>query len=1436
MKRLTLTTICLFCMTTLFAQDWMDMTDEYVVNPDFNGSTEGWVINYNSSTAQNFGYQGASYYNGDCWISQFAETWRNQSYYYANPLGDGSIHQQIKGLPVGHYTLEADVIAVSQNYNNNPVAGVYLFLANSTSEARTDLYTGDGRPEHFSVEFDTNQTALTLGVRTESTTANWVAFDNVKLYWEGNMVRATELTLNVNEAQLVQGETLKLIPTIQPANTTFKTCTFYSSNPNCASVDDNGLVSALKPGMTTISVYTKTNEDLVATCLVTVSANKVAAEAVIINEIQQANVDMFVDPSFNYGSWIELYNSTDKTVFLDGLYISDDPANLKKFRLYSARYGSIPAKGYLTLWFEHYSWWTPKMVDLELDFDGGTIFIADESGTILSQLDYPPAISRTSYARKTDGGNEWGYTDQPTPDASNATSSFAVIRLEAPEIDTDGCFFTGDLLAQVTNIPAGATLRYTLDGSTPTLENGMTSADGLFSFQETAILRLRYFQDGYLSSPVITRSYIYKDKNYTLPVISIVSDNANLYGNELGIFVRGVNGRPGNGQSSPCNWNMDWDRPTNIEYFTEEGISAFNQEANIEASGGWSRAFTPHSFNIKANKVYEGKNRLDYQFFENKPFLRHKALKVRNGGNDYNNGRIKDAAIQQVVSTSGLYVEAQSYKPVHVFHNGKYIGVENLREPNNKSYGYANYGIDTDDQDQFKISPDSCYVQQAGTRDVFDEWCSLAANASDPLCYERIKEIIDIEEFANYMAVEIYLDGNDWARNNVKAFRERSEGTANSRFRFVLFDLDSAFGGTNGFSGLASRMYHTFDQLYGEQVIEKYGNRISKYNEFIVAFFDMLQNEEFKKQVVDQCCIVAGSVFEPTRSAAVIDDMIAHVQTAMQLEGAGLNSAYDVKNRLTSTRQTECINNMRNYLGLGTSVKVNLSTNIEEGTLLINDLSVPTNKFGGLLFPPITLKTAAPAGYQFLGWKSSKGSSTATTLFAKGSSWYYYDQGSLDGANWTARNYSTTSWRSGKAPLGYFTTDTYNDRGYQTFLDYGGDAGNKYPTYYFRKTVSFSTAPKSDETITLDWIADDGFIVYVNGTEAGRYLMPAGTATFSTFSSSYAPANPESGQMTLDPSLFVKGSNTIAVEVHNNSASSTDIYWDAALIYTKTDDASDYASTNAAFTIPDNVSNVTYTAVYEKLNDNADDAWDAHPVKINEVSAGNDIYVSELFKKSDWIELYNTTDQDYDVNGMFLSDDLTKPEKFQIIGDGNASTVIPPHGHLVIWCDKMEGISQLHADFKLSNTDSSSVLLTAADKSFADTLTYCAHTGYQSVGLFPDGGSSLYVMERPTIGQTNVLTTTALAYDEPKIKPTPIVGVKDVEETSDLALQYKNRTLTLSGASYARVDIYNTAGQLVMAARAKNGTPLSLSALPNGVYIATATTDDEKTILKFSAQ
>ncbi len=1441
-----LTALLLVIATISSAQTWIDITDEYVKNPGFDdNTTTGWTIIKNSEG------RGAAagvmeFWQGTWDIYQTIPTLAAgryrisvQGYFREGALDEAAMRAHDEGtenLTCFLYANDSEIPMVSTfaYYLDEDVGGCkgirlgwsMRYYPNSMESGAVFFQRGYYDDNQVEVQLQDEQ-PLTFGLRNDQWTVNnWVLFDNWRLEVYGTLVELTALRLDKTTATMKQGNQMQLKVTASPANATFKGVTFTSSNEAVAIVDAGGLVTALKPGITTITAHSTKYDDITAKCIVTVEANEVLPQAVIINEVQQANVDMFIDPSFNYGGWIELYNSTDVSIVLDGLYVQDDQGH--RFALSSTRNGIVPAKGFLSIWFDHFSWWTPKTTNFKLDCDGGYIAITNEQGTVLSEFNYPPAIARTSYARKTDGGSEWAYTDQPTPNATNATSAFAEARLEAPIFNQPGGLFESDFTATIMNKPAGSTIRYTIDGSTPTLTNGHTSANGRFDISQTTILRVRFFQKGMLASPVTTRSFIRKTSDYTLPVLSLVSDPENLTGADYGIFVQGNgNGRPGNGQSANCNWNMDWDRPANIEFITpEKGEAVFNQEVGIEPSGGWSRAWSPHSFNIKANKIYEGLNRMDYQFFTNKPFLRHKGLKVRNGGNDTGQ-RIKDGSIQEVVRTSGLYVETQSFQPVHLYQNGRYIGVLNLREPNNKNYGFANYGIGTDDDemDQWKMSPDSGYVQQVGTKDKFDELYSLAQNAGDALVYERIKQLVDIEEMCNYLAVQFYLGGNDYPKNNIKSFRERSEGQSNSRFRAILFDLDHAFNTNNGITWFFDNSnYWTYDRLYGAQVIAKYGNQLSGEIEFVTIIKNMLQNEGFKKQLIDQTCIVTGSVFEPTRAREVITDII----NRMAADGHyASSSGNDVINRISTNRQNTTYSNIRNYFRLDDPVGVDLSANISEAGLLINGLNVPTKKFAGQLFQPVTVTAAAPAGYRFVGWQSDH-ASTGSSIFPKGDEWYYFDQGSLDGEDWTASDYNVT-WPTGNAPLGYFVTDGSNSRGYQTFLEYGGNNNDKYPTYYFRKDITISSQPKATENFKLNWVADDGFIIYVNGTEAGRYNMPAGNATFGTYASTYANANPDSGVMTIDATLFKRGVNTIAVELHNNAANSTDVLWDAELIYNKENEGN-IVSTEKDYTIPSNVFNITLTAIYEKAA--ATEAWDEHPVKINEVSAANDIYVSEIFKKSDWIELYNTTDEEIDVAGMYLSDHLDEPEKWQIpVSDGNFSTVIPAHGHLVIWCDKTESQTQLHADFKLNNEDNSLILLTAEDHAWADTLVYCAHDGYHSVGLYPDGGSELYVMERSTIGKPNMLTTLATAWEEPVVEQPDAIRQ---QADNDFELAFDGTSLTLHGADAARLDIFNTAGQLVMTTRIRAAAPVALTALPHGLYIARAKNDDDDTTLKFT--
>jgi hypothetical protein len=331
-----------------------------------------------------------------------------------------------------------------------------------------------------------------------------------------------------------------------------------------------------------------------------------------------------------------------------------------------------------------------------------------------------------------------------------------------------------------------------------------------------------------------------------------------------------------------------------------------------------------------------------------------------------------------------------------------------------------------------------------------------------------------------------------------------------------------------------------------------------------------------------------------------------------------------------------------------------------------------------------------------------------------------------------------------------------------------------------------------NETFRLSFTVDDGMIVYVNGVEAMRYNMPGGNVTYNTYATTYAQGNPDSGTANLNASLFRQGTNVIAVEVHNNSGSSTDIYWSASLSKNLTS-GGELVCSDPEYELP--ASSRDLIASFEPI---ASTDTPLPPVVINEVSSDNGIYINDLWKKSDWIELYNTTNQDIDLAGMYLSDKVGKPDKWQIgsdlAADASISTIIPAHGYRIVWCDKEEGIRDLHAPFKLENVDQSQVILSAADGSWHDTLTYCAHLPAETVGRYPDASRNVYLMTRTTIERTNQLTTIAATVDQPAESAIQQVLSDDILDD--------------------RYSIFDLNGRLV-----REGRGSLAEDLPSGVYI-----------------
>ena len=1417
-------------------RQWIDLTDNYITNPSFaqDSSTDGWTV------------------NGSCTVRAGSMEFWNNGYFSAS--------QTLAQLPKGHYRLSAQGYhrygdpdpSYQQFLNNQPDAFARLFAGEQESvlpgyfdyvspnwpESYNDwTYYGD----HFfpntmetaaqsfaeggypvSVEFDVtaDHADVEIGiVNNVYTLHNWCIFTNFKLEFNGSFVTVTDLQLSLSQSLLQVAETVQVGAVIVPANALVSKLSWTSSNTAVATVDDNGLVTAVAPGTAQITATTTDGSNISRSVTVTVVREKIDPNALVINEIMASNVDEFLSPAFNYDGWMELYNPTDKAVTLAGLHLSDDALDLKKWTL-PLSYGTLPAKGYQIIWFDSNDI-AAENAPFKLDVDGGFLHLSDADGTLLSSVYFPASMERVSYARTTDGGETWGNTATPTPGASNNQSTFALSQLSAPLVDQPSRFFDGPFTVTVT-IPAGTTLRYTLDTTLPTLENGATSIDGIFQISETTNLRLRLFAEGRLPSAVTTRSYILRDQNYTLPVVSVVGDNRFFYDTEIGVFQRGPNGRPGNGQSSNCNWNMNWERPVNFSYLDADGDMQLNQDVNLEMCGGWSRAWLPHSFKLKGNKELGGDKNLPYPFFTQKPYIRNRTLQIRNGGND-NNARFKDPALQTIVSSSGLNMDCQSYQPVHEFINGQYIGVLNIREPNNKHYVYANYGWDDDEIDQWEMSPDSGYVQKCGTDEAFLELVDvLSPDAANSETYAEICRLLDIDSYVNYMAIEMYLGGTDWPQNNVKAFRLRDGG----KFRFVLFDLDGTFATNNPFNTFMNKETYTFDQLYPTSL-----GRITDHIRFVTLFKNMLQNSDFRRRFIDAFCMMGGSVFEAERATQIINDLQSRVQDAMTLEGMQgylSNTANNLRSNLSTSRNYNLVNALKNYSQFdlySTDMQaVTLSSDAEGAQLLINGMRVPTGQFKGYLFRPAMLKAVAPAGYAFQGWKAPV--SGGVELKSKGTTWSYYDQGSLDGTSWQAAGYNASSWKQGQAPIGYNNPNVAAN----TQVSYRSGSNS---TFYFRTTVNLSQAPSASDEMWLDYIIDDGLVIYVNGTEAGRYNMPSGTVTYSTYATTYAHDNPNSGSLQLPVSLFKKGTNVIAVEVHNNSASSTDILWEASLRNVSTS-ADQFYSTDAEISLPAG-DNLQFTASYRPLTAQERQQQGINPVRINEVSGSNSSLINEYGKKNDWIELYNTTDEPIDVEGMYLTDNLSKPEKYKISKETTrANTVIPAHGFLLVWCDKLATTDQaLHASFKISG-EGGVLALTAADKSWTDQLYYDAHDANTTIGRYPDGAADVYELSLATIEAPNQLTSYVVLTDQNHLRDvTTGISKTLIASANGFRIRYGAQQLLVKSedAASADVDIYTPDGRLVDRVHVQfvgGVARLSVAHLPQGFYVARAT-DDQQT-------
>lgn len=120
----------------------------------------------------------------------------------------------------------------------------------------------------------------------------------------------------------------------------------------------------------------------------------------------------------------------------------------------------------------------------------------------------------------------------------------------------------------------------------------------------------------------------------------------------------------------------------------------------------------------------------------------------------------------------------------------------------------------------------------------------------------------------------------------------------------------------------------------------------------------------------------------------------------------------------------------------------------------------------------------------------------------------------------------------------------------------------------------------------------------------------------------------------------------------------------------------------------------------------------------------------------DWIEIYNPGATPVNLGGMYITDDLATPDKFQIATTDAAATTVPAHGYLILWADGEPGEGAAHITPKLSAGGEAIGLYTATLQE-VDTYTFGAQAADVSTARVPDGSENWTTLSPPTPGATN---------------------------------------------------------------------------------------------------
>lgn len=703
------------------------------------------------------------------------------------------------------------------------------------------------------------------------------------------------------------------------------------------------------------------------------------AEGLVINEILASNASQQLDTDFyNFSDWIELYNGTASPIDLNGYYLSDDVADPTKWEFQGSVV--IGAYDYLLVWADGED--TGLHTNFGLKHEGETVYLYDTEQNLVDSLEFTEQVPDVSYGRETDGSATYVYYSSPTPAQTNNGSLGLAAPITAfePQFSQNGGFYDGAQQISLTLPPdTPATIYYTLDGSIPDTDSLVYS--GSITLHETTVVRARALGPNLLPSPIVSQTYLI-DEETTLPVISISTNAEYFFDDTIGIYVEGTNGTDGHCASGNRNWNQEWERPVNVQFFEDDRSEGFNMNGGVEITGNCSRRFTIKPLKISFRDKYGDKD-LDYQVFKNSPIDEWGYFFLRNSGNDWRYTYFREGFMQELIR-GYMDVDSRNYRPAVVFLNGNYFGIHNIREKLDTEYLAAHHGVDPNNVDLLKTKLGTIEGSTSNYSDMLDYLRDHDMN--DPQHYAHIQDWVDIDEFIDYQIAQIYYANTDWPGNNIKYWRPRTD---DGRWRWLLYDTDYGFGSGLWDQEISTPTHNTLEMATASDGI---GWPNPPWSTEVLR--ELLEGDAFRHEFIQRFAAHISITFNPVRTVEMIDffeerledEMPRHIDLVDAPNSMSRwHDEVDVMREFANLRPEIMFEHIEHKFLISDTHKLTMQVEpAGAGNILVQGVPLNMDELTGSFYPdlPIRMEAVSNPSYRFLRWEGISTDTTSTTTFS----------------------------------------------------------------------------------------------------------------------------------------------------------------------------------------------------------------------------------------------------------------------------------------------------------------------------------------------------------------------------------------------------------------------------------------------------------------------